>query len=396
MYLVTNDSAPLISCDAHLCHELTENKGFPDQALAVVRMTTPPQRCLSPLRVGVEPNSQRFVHPLRVNVDSKCVRCFRPTHGTAHAQLTGHVRRYHLGSLRRWCASDHGAKRKTIDNLPSAPISAHRSNEPVEFNAGKHNAFGASAGEGEARQRELESCVSPRRSHSPQRVTRANMILGVKRGADFWHFLYSIDQDLAKQTREVGCSCGGRLHCANYPRKPRGGPDWLPEEYELRFSFCCDRDGCRRRTTPASVRYLGREVYLHAVIILLTAMQQGATPRRVHGLSALLGIVRDRSTLARWRVFWQEQFPETHFWRVARARLVPVYDIVAYPLSIVEAFLGHRSWIAKSGCVDLMRRASSPRTDRGRKSDHQRWPNATLNRRSDSLSNASCLMASRS
>ncbi len=43
-----------------------------------------------------------------------------------------------------------------------------------------------------------------------------------------WSFLLSIDKDLAESTRQEGCSCGGRLHCANYPRAPRGGPDHLP------------------------------------------------------------------------------------------------------------------------------------------------------------------------
>jgi hypothetical protein len=68
--------------------------------------------------------------------------------------------------------------------------------------------------------------------------------------ARFWSFLDSVDEDLAETTRKQACPCGGRLHCANYPRKPRGGPDSLPETYQLRFSFCCDRDGCRKRTTP--------------------------------------------------------------------------------------------------------------------------------------------------
>ncbi len=50
------------------------------------------------------------------------------------------------------------------------------------------------------------------------------------RSGSFWSFLLSIDNDLAESTRRKGCSCGGRLHCANYPRAPRDGPDHLPEE----------------------------------------------------------------------------------------------------------------------------------------------------------------------
>jgi len=34
------------------------------------------------------------------------------------------------------------------------------------------------------------------------------------RSGSFWAFLLSIDKDLAECTRQKGCSCGGRLHCA--------------------------------------------------------------------------------------------------------------------------------------------------------------------------------------
>ncbi len=157
------------------------------------------------------------------------------------------------------------------------------------------------------------------------------------RGASYWLFLFSIDQDLANSTGKKACPCGGRLHRANYPRKPRGGPDDLPEEYCRRFSFCCDRDGCRKRVTPPSVRFLGRKVYLAAVVILISAMRQGPSPRRVRELSRLFGA--DRRTIARWQVFWREHFPRTAFWKVARARLVPVVQIATLPLSLTEAFL---------------------------------------------------------
>ena len=69
--------------------------------------------------------------------------------------------------------------------------------------------------------------------------------------ATFWAFLFTIDQDLAETARRQGCPCGGRLHRADYPRKPRGGPDTPPATYKTRFSFCCDRDGCRKAShTP--------------------------------------------------------------------------------------------------------------------------------------------------
>ena len=156
------------------------------------------------------------------------------------------------------------------------------------------------------------------------------------RAARLWSVLLAIDQDLAETTRKNGCRCGGRLHCANYPRKPRGTPLQLPEPQRLRLSFCCDRDGCRKRATPPSVRFLGRKVYLGAVVILISAMRQGATPRRVRELSSLFGV--DRATVTRWQAFWRDHVPSTPFWKLARARLVPVVEIVTLPLSLVEAF----------------------------------------------------------
>jgi hypothetical protein len=161
------------------------------------------------------------------------------------------------------------------------------------------------------------------------------------RAARLWAVLLAIDQDLAETTRKNGCRCGGHLHCANYLRKPRGTPLQLPEPQRLRLSFCCDRDGCRKRLTPPSVRFLGPKVYLGAVIILISAMRQGPTPRRVRELSTRFGA--DRRTIARWQVFWREHFPQTPFWRIARARLVPVVTIATFPYSLVDAFLGrHR------------------------------------------------------
>jgi len=166
------------------------------------------------------------------------------------------------------------------------------------------------------------------------------------RTARLWSFLLVVDQDLAEETHKKACPCGGRLHCANYPRKPRGTPVQLPEPQCLRLSFCCDRDGCRKRTTPPSVRFLGPKVYLGTIVILISAMRQGPTPRRVRELSQRFGA--DRRTIARWQVFWRERFPQTPFWKIARARLVPVVEIVSLPYSLVDAFLSRnrrcRGW----------------------------------------------------
>jgi hypothetical protein len=155
-------------------------------------------------------------------------------------------------------------------------------------------------------------------------------------GADFWQFLLSVDKGLADAARQERCACGGCLHAAHYRRKPRG-PQNLPLECCYRLSFCCDRDGCRKRLTPPSVRFLGPKVYLAAVVVLVAAMRHGPTPRRVRELSAHFGA--DRRTIERWQTFWKEQFSQSPFWKVARGRLVPVIDVASVPLALVNAFL---------------------------------------------------------
>jgi hypothetical protein len=157
------------------------------------------------------------------------------------------------------------------------------------------------------------------------------------RDASFWSFLFAIDQDLAAETRKKGCPCGGHLHCADYPRKPRGARPQLPELQCFRLSFCCDRDDCRKRTTPPSARFLGRKVYLGAIVVLISAMRQGPNPRRLRDLSERFGA--DETTIARWQTFWREHFPQTLFWKVARARFITLGKIASLPYSLVDAFL---------------------------------------------------------
>jgi hypothetical protein len=158
------------------------------------------------------------------------------------------------------------------------------------------------------------------------------------REPNFWLFLLSVDRELAETAHQKACPCGGRLHRANYPRKPRGGPKDLPEQYRLRFSFCCDRDACRKRMTPPSVRFLGPKVYLAAVVILVSAMRHGPSPRRVRELSTRFGA--HRRTIARWLVFWKELFPHTEFWRGKSGRFMPPVDIAALPQSLLDRLLG--------------------------------------------------------
>jgi hypothetical protein len=48
------------------------------------------------------------------------------------------------------------------------------------------------------------------------------------RDTTLYELLFTFDQDLAAEARVAGCGrCGGTLHSARYPRKPRGGPEAL-------------------------------------------------------------------------------------------------------------------------------------------------------------------------
>ena len=116
------------------------------------------------------------------------------------------------------------------------------------------------------------------------------MYQAVLADAKFHEQLLAFDRDLAASARAARCRlCGGALHSGSYDRKPRGGPAGLGQEYAERFSFCCAVDGCRKRTTPPSLRFLGRKVYLATVVTLISAMLLGTTPARLARLSAVPG-----------------------------------------------------------------------------------------------------------
>src|ERR1700733_11642042 len=98
--------------------------------------------------------------------------------------------------------------------------------------------------------------------------------------ATFHQLLLACDADLAEAARAERCTlCGGMLHSACYPRKPRGRPCRLGPEHDRRFSFCCAVDGCRSRATPPSLRFLGRKVYLAAIGVLVARPVLRPPPR---------------------------------------------------------------------------------------------------------------------
>ncbi len=157
----------------------------------------------------------------------------------------------------------------------------------------------------------------------------------------FFSLLLRIDRDLAQQAHAGGCPwCGGALHRASYRRKPRGGAGRLGPEHAERFSFCCSVEGCRRRVTPASVRFLGRKVFFATVVLLVPVLRDGPSPERLGRLEELFAV--DRRTLGRWRLWWRRVVPATPFWRAARGRFRRPLGEDALPGSLLAVFRGER------------------------------------------------------
>jgi len=156
--------------------------------------------------------------------------------------------------------------------------------------------------------------------------------------ASFWRHLQRLDEQIAEEARGGGCPhCQGVLHAARYPRKVFGvARALLGEGYEQRLSFCCAREGCRRRTTPQSVRFLGRRVFPGAVVLLVCVLTQDLSRRRRARLGARLGV--SERTLERWRRWWRSTLPATAWWCAARARLVPPPEAQALPASLLARF----------------------------------------------------------
>lgn len=142
----------------------------------------------------------------------------------------------------------------------------------------------------------------------------------------FFASLIENDEKLATAVRQRGCPCGGRLDRADYPRKPRGVPEEWDSAFSRRISFCCAERGCRKRSTPASLRFFGRRVYVAAVILVVCG--RWATARRAKV---------PRNTGRRWRHFFATLTNST-FWQAARARLMPPIESTSLVASLLSRF----------------------------------------------------------
>ena len=173
--------------------------------------------------------------------------------------------------------------------------------------------------------------------------------------------LLGLDRELAAAAREAGCDCGGPLHQGNFVRKPRGGPREQAEGAQIRLSFCCGREGCRKRMTPASVRFLGRRVYWGVVVVIGAAFEGGVTANRVRRLAELIGYPIDRRTLRRWVSWWREGLPKSRIWKVMKGLFSRRVEPGRLPLSLLEMMAGPDAATKVTGVLELV---SDRRIDR--------------------------------
>jgi hypothetical protein len=176
------------------------------------------------------------------------------------------------------------------------------------------------------------------------------MYAGLLADASFHNLLLAFDGDLAEATRAGRCPvCGGVLHSAKFPRKPKGRLCRLGPEHDKRFSFCCAAARCRKRETPPSLRFLGRKVYLGVTVVLIAIMRHGATNARVRRMNETIPIARH--TIERWRRWWRDSFTATPFWQAARATLMPPVEHDRLPASLFDRFSGSEA----DRMIDLLR-----------------------------------------
>lgn len=179
------------------------------------------------------------------------------------------------------------------------------------------------------------------------------MLIELLQKANLFSLLHRIDMDIADRHRQGGCQyCGGPLHHANYPRKPRGGPDNIPKEYLIRQSFCCGREECRRRSLPPSTLFMGRRVYWGCVILVVMTLRQN----RPDGISAnkvkrLFEV--SRKTFIRWAAYFREEFPSSAQWQCLRGKVSSSVRDSELPGSLVRFFLLNNESPEKGICACL-------------------------------------------
>jgi hypothetical protein len=193
------------------------------------------------------------------------------------------------------------------------------------------------------------------------------MVHDLRLRGEFFALLEELDAKIARRVALAGCRhCAGRLHQANYSRKPRGAEiAGAAEAFTLRHSLCCGVAGCRRRSLPPSLRFLGRRVYVEAVVLVASAfallVPALSRARRLTGVPC--------RTLRRWATWWREAFPRSPTWSELRARFPPPPpDEATLPHSLLVRLGvdlgGDPSAVALDTALHLAARLLAPATTR--------------------------------
>lgn len=166
--------------------------------------------------------------------------------------------------------------------------------------------------------------------------------------------LEEVDRAIAERVRAAGCGhCGGRLDRADYARKARGA-DIAPaaESWSKRFSLCCARDGCRKRATPPSVRFLGRRVYVEVVVVLACVAGDAAAVSPPTSVS--------RRTVRRWLTWSRTAFVASALWRELRARFADPPAEMLLPASLLARFSGAAALLSVARLLSPLTTGSVP------------------------------------
>lgn len=148
--------------------------------------------------------------------------------------------------------------------------------------------------------------------------------------SELFLILEKIDMLSAEAAHEKPCEyCGGQLDVANYWRKIRGTGDDKPV---LRFGLCCRQEGCRKRASVESIRFLGGFIYSSFFVLLVSALMNGDSDR-FKNIARRFGLAP--RTLKRWQYFWDEIFEKTSFWKEQRGK---VFSFFHQTLSFKKSF----------------------------------------------------------
>jgi hypothetical protein len=177
----------------------------------------------------------------------------------------------------------------------------------------------------------------------------------------FFAHLEQCDRQIADQVAaKARCAeCGGKLHRADFPRRPRGCLGLLAGPVR-RVSFCCAERQCRRRLTPPSFRFADRKWFALFVVLLAAALGPRG-PEHVTGQVDVAGASPSLRSVRRWQRFFRLEFAISPAWQWLRGRLSRPPPDAGLPLGLLccAQSLGHTepaatigetiNWLAQAG-----------------------------------------------